>query len=371
MFLGLAPSAFAQSIPPLNVQFVPNPLFDKSNFLPGDLTSGQVTVTNNSDSPQALSTEAINIFDNDNFGSLLHLTIVGSSGPLFDDSLAHFFSNSGEVSLGSLPSGQSAVFTFSVSFIDSSDNSYQGKTLGFDVCVKFQGGSSHCGNTTVGNDASVAGPGGVGGTVYGLGSGGMNLIISNEQAPNISNINQSGSATITWDTNKLSTSQVVYGLASGGPYVLNLVAANFGYPFGTAEDPVKVLHHSVFITGLVPGQTYVYRVVSRASPPTISFEHQLSVPLLAQADGANYIEGNPSADAGGSGAVVADLNPGASSTSPAVATVGDAGSNGNLAGAAASGFGDVFTSWVFWIILILLILLVIYLIWRSNHKDDQ
>ena len=91
MLGGFAPSVFADS-PPFSVIFAPDPLFVQANFLPLDETSGVVTVTNNSGASQTILTEAINILDDDNFGSLLHLTIVGSSGTLFDNSLSNFLS---------------------------------------------------------------------------------------------------------------------------------------------------------------------------------------------------------------------------------------------------------------------------------------
>ena len=282
---GFAPHAYA--VTPLVVDFDPDPLFDEANFLPLDETSGTVTVTNNSGEEQDILTEAINILDNDDFGSLLRLTIVGSSGTLFDDSLADFFSTAGEVPLGAISDGESKVFTYTVSFINSSDNSYQGKMLGFDICVGFEGGATHCGDTIVGGENDTDGGGGTGnppsgGTIPGSGGGGGSypLAVYNEQAGDVDT--DAGTATIEWDTNFLSTSQVIYGLASGGPYLLDLsILPNLGYPLGTAETSTKVLHHSVPLTGLSPGETYVYRVVSRASPPTVSVERQFTTLALA------------------------------------------------------------------------------------------
>src|SRR3989344_6193543 len=182
MLGGFAPNAFAA---PLEVTFVPDPLFNKTNFLPLDETSGVVTVTNNSGATQNILTEAINVLDTDNFGSLLHLKIVG--GTLFDDSLADFFSTAGEVSLGAISNGESKIFTYTISFIDSNNNSYQGKTLGFDVCVGFEGGATHCGDTVVGgdNDTGGGGGGGGGGRRGGGGGGPIILTILNEQTASI------------------------------------------------------------------------------------------------------------------------------------------------------------------------------------------
>jgi len=272
MFGCFTPRTFAVALP-LSVQFIPDPLFNKPNFLPLDETSGTVTVTNNSDSTQTILTEANHVSDSEHFGNLLNLKITGTSGILFDNTLAHFFTTAGEYSLGTIASGETKTFTYTVSFIDSSDNSYQGKTLGFDVCVGFQGGNAtNCGNTAIGNENG----GGGGGST----SGSTILIVFNEEANNITNVNNSGSAIITWNTNKLATSQVIYGLTSGGPYTLDLNAPNFGYPFSNIEDPTKVMNHSMLINDLIPGQTYSYRVVSKASPATVSFEHEFAVPLL-------------------------------------------------------------------------------------------
>ena len=281
ILVGFAPRVLA--VAPLSVQFVPDPLFNKPNFLPGDETSGEVTVTNNSGTVQNILTETINVFDTDNFGQLLRLKIVENNGTLFDDFLADFFATAGEFPLGPISDGESKTFTFAISFVDSDDDSYQGKTLGFDVCVGFEGEQTRCGNTVVGDEngssvgdngmSSISGTNGSFGSSGGSGSQ-AHLVILNEQAINIPNI--------TWTTNILSTSQVVYGLASGGPYNLVLTPPNFGYSLSTPENLTKVTHHSVFLPGLIPGETYVYRVISRASPPTISFERQFTVPLFAQ-----------------------------------------------------------------------------------------
>ncbi len=277
VLLGFVSNALAA---PLEVLFTPDPLFNQPNFLPADEVSGTAVVSNDSGESQTILTEAINIADSDNFGSLLHLVIAeDGGGTFFDDSLENFFTTAGEVSLGALADGVSRTFFYTISFNDTSDNSYQGKTLGFDICVGFEGGTQHCGDTVVSGENNTGG----GATITGSGSGAVVLTIFNGNTLEITNpggLPDTATATITWDTNRYATSQVVYGLASDGPYTLDLDAPNFGYPFGTAEDPTKVLHHIVVLTGLIEGETYVYRMVSRASPATISFEYQFTVATL-------------------------------------------------------------------------------------------
>ena len=362
-----APHAYA--VTPLVVDFDPDPLFDEANFLPLDETFGTVTVTNDSGTDQTILTEAINVSDDDNFGSLLHLTIVGSSGTLFDDSLADFFSTAGEAPLGAILNGESKVFTYTVSFINSSDNSYQGKMLGFDICVGFEGGATHCGDTIVGGENDTDGGGGTGnppsgGTIFGSGGGGSSLAIFNEQTVNV-NV-EIGTALIEWDTNLLSTSQVIYGLASGGPYLLDLATSspNLGYPLGTVETLTKVLHHSVLLTGLSPGETYVYRVVSRASPPTVSVERRFTTLALA----------SPPTDS--------------TSVPPADGATGQTGAGGTVLGASttetpsqlAAALADLppdawelFQSFNFLALaLALLLVLIAWLIWRSYaHRREE
>ena len=82
--------------------------------------------------------------------------------------------------------------------------------------------------------------------------------------------------TITWTTDKPSTSRVVYGiypvgdLASGADY--DKVFPNdprYGYQFSTVEDTKLTTSHSVTIIGLNPNRAYYFRAVSKASPTSV------------------------------------------------------------------------------------------------------
>ena len=401
MLGGFANVAFATPAPvsdPLDVTFVPKRLFDEPNFLPLDETSGTVTVKNNSLEEQHILTEAINVLDDDNFGSLLHLTIKEGIVILFNNTLANFFSTAGELPLGAVSAGESKTFTYTVSFIDSSNNLYQGKTLGFDVCVGFSGGTRHCGDTVAGGENDTDGGGETGnlppgGVIHGSGGGGLiTLTISNEQAENMLN---ETTATITWNTNILSTSQVIYGpvpISSPSippyPYSLDMNAVNFGYPSGTTDDPIKVLHHSVLIAGLVPGQTYVYRVVSRASPPTISFEHTFTVPLttslLAQAGSNNFtggdLSGNTSGNTDESGTEGSSTGLGSSGANNSLGTESsgqmseenstNSNNNQNLLALAFLGMGNFLSSWKYWLLLAI-VLILFFIIWRRRNRKSE
>jgi hypothetical protein len=70
-------------------------------------------------------------------------------------------------------------------------------------------------------------------------------VISNVTATNINNI----TATITWTTDQSSSSQVNYGLTTT-------------YTLSSTLDPTLVTSHSVTLTGLAPGATYDFDVMS-------------------------------------------------------------------------------------------------------------
>lgn len=117
-----------------------------------------------------------------------------------------------------------------------------------------------------GSSSSLSGGGGGSGGSY------QGLLISNDASPLVSG----NDVTIMWNTSYYSTSQVIFGPESGAPYNLNIASPNFGYASSSPDFLNKVINHSVTIYGLPPGD-YLYRVVSHASPPTISFEHSFTV----------------------------------------------------------------------------------------------
>ena len=290
LFAFVLPNISFAQVPRLEVTFTPNPLFSEIGVMPGDSVSGTVLVENNSGESQTVITEAINVSDPNFFSDTMNLSITDDdSNVLFDSSNGTFFDflTNGRVTLtNTLPDGDSITYTFTVEFFEETGNEYQNKEFGFDLCVGFEDilSGMNCGDTVISGDGNTGGgidTGGDGGTTTpGSGGGGhpvdlVHLQIFNEGIADIDDVG--GSAVVIWDTNLFSTSQVVYGLTSGGPYSLNPNVPNFGYPMATIEDPYKVIEHVVILTGLVPGEEYSYRVVSRASPATISYEHKFVV----------------------------------------------------------------------------------------------
>lgn len=391
MLGGFANVSFGQTIPPLSVSFQNNPLFSEANFLPGNEVVRTVGVTNNSGIPQNVIVEAINAVDEGGLGDKLQLVIRAGDIVLYNNTLGAFL-RAGEVPLSTILSLGDVTYSFGVTFASDANNDTQNATLGFDLCVGFSGGDKRCGNTVVGGEEDTGGgtggdpeggiiPGTGGGGGGGGGSGGNgpivsnSLIIFNEKSSEITggpSVLPTGTALITWNTNMLATSQVVYGpnTTTYNFDVNNLPA--FGYPFVTAEDSNKVILHSVLLTGLIPGQTYTYRVVSRASPPTVSFEHQFTVPLSD--DGGNNIfavntNGDTGANTGASGGVSGSVG-GANDLSSGNSTTEEDASeadkpfeftNENVAAVFMSGFGDLLSLCS---LIALIILIILYLIWK-------
>lgn len=302
---------FVHAVDSLDVVFTPDPLFSEINFWPGSEATGTVAVTNNSTTTQEIITEAINITDAGGLGAALVVTISDVAGPIYENTLANFL-RGGEVALFPLTIGSSKTYEFTITFDEDAPDALQGATLGFDLCVGFRGGNRTCGDTVISGEEDTEngdppeGGGGSGGTLPGSGGGGGGfvsppapggLVILGIQAYATGDL-LPGEVRIVWDTNYLSTSQVAYGLASLGPYSIDINDPNFGYPSATAKDSNKVTHHSVVISGLTDGVTYLYRVISTASPATVSFEHSFTVPVGGASSGVvlTDIAGNGHSD---------------------------------------------------------------------------
>ncbi len=251
----------AQSIPSLVVVFESEPLFANVDFKPLDSVMRYVRVTNNTNVPQPLIMEAINktgcLVGPYCLAEKLRVKVRLGSTLLYNKTLKEFYNDGQAVIDSALPSGATRQYDIEVVFESGADdNNYQTLATGFDLLVGYQGA-----------DTVSSGGGG--------GGGQSGLQIKNEAT---SIATSTGGVLITWTTSYGATSQVLYGLTSGGPYALNLSVANYGYPSATPEDGAKVTNHSVYISGLTPGETYTYRVVSHASPPTVGYEMTFTVP---------------------------------------------------------------------------------------------
>jgi protein-S-isoprenylcysteine O-methyltransferase Ste14 len=249
----LISSANAQ-VQNLIVEFEKTPLFEETNFLPGDSVTRWVRVTNNSTITQRIATEAINVADPNRLGDVLNLEIKQGGITLYKDAFSKFFS-AGEVFLSELAgNGTQTQYDFIVTFYSGAQNPFQGKTLTFDILIGFQGEE--------------------GGLLPGAGGGAGGFLppalTIRDESVRVTGIGET-SVTITWLTSYFSTSQVIYA-TEGEPHTLDLTdnigtPPKYGYAHTTPEYDIspKVTAHSVTITDLRPGTTYYYRTVSHAS----------------------------------------------------------------------------------------------------------
>lgn len=338
----------------LSVEFERQPLFSEAQILPGDEVTRFIKVSNNSGTEQAVLLEAINTFDDEGLGSKMNLLVRRSGEPLYQATLAEFF-EAGAIELDTLSDGDMAQYDLTVSLVNDGANQYQGASLGFDILIGFSGGQLVGSNTAGGSGGGYSG-----------------LQISNEAIVSVNS--QLGQATLAWTTNYPATSQVIYGPVGGAPYQLDLNAANFGYPKATVENFAKVKSHSVTIDNLTPGQTYVYRAVSHASPATVGFEKSFTMPtnyvqsnnVLAYHD--NLIEGQLSLD--GRGQVSAEDRADRDAT-PAGLTQDNQGSSGpagdsgyNLA--LVGGLG--IPGWLWWLMALILVVYISYKIFQKPQR---
>ena len=275
-----APFAYADVAPPL-AEFSSNPLFEKINFMPGDSAVGDIVVNNRYDETKRVIAEGVNVLD-EGLGEVLDLVITENGEPVYEGHTLGEFLSSGEVFLSELDSFGSVKYIFTVTFAEDIEE-HQGETLGFDICIGFEGGDQYCGDTVISNEDDTDGgeDSGEDTTVAGSGSSGgggtYRLQISDEHVEEKTVASGGGgTALIVWETNLLATSQVVYGPASDS-YSLDIYDDMFGYPLASLEDSIKVQHHEVLLTDLDVNITYKYRVISRASPATVSYQHMFTV----------------------------------------------------------------------------------------------
>ena len=252
----LALPANAIEVDSLVVEFETTPLFSEANFLPGEGVTRWVKVTNNSGATQRIATQPLNITDPNHLGAVLNLVIKEGGTTHYDSALSNFLAN-GEVYLSDLANGANTQYDFTVSFYSGAQNTFQGKSLGFDILIGFQGTEG----------GILPGAGSTSG--YGGGGGGgwlpPGLTIQNETTATTTET----SATFIWTTSYPASSQVVYA-EEGENHTLDLTDTSgtppkYGYERTSPEYSPKVTSHLVTISGLTPGTKYYYRTVSHAS----------------------------------------------------------------------------------------------------------
>lgn len=117
-----------------NGDIPPDPMFDITNFLPGDETEKEFKVKN--ESPESLSVEltADKTSENKNFSHVLNIEITDltTSGVIFTGKLKDLF-NSPPIQLGNFSSSETKTYKAKVNFPINSGNEYQNASVVFNI----------------------------------------------------------------------------------------------------------------------------------------------------------------------------------------------------------------------------------------------
>jgi hypothetical protein len=263
-------------------------IFNESNFLPGDTTEGRIKIKNISDQDQNIGVEAINFGDNgssnlndvDSNSIARHLIFkikLWEGEYLYggdtDKTLYDFYSE-GTVNLDILTPDASEEFLFEVYYPKEKEDQ-EVITTQFDLLFGAVGEENGQDDEEEDGEGSSGGGGSV--VIYPRG-----LTITGESEQDCNEL-PCATALISWHTNYLSTSKVIYGTSSG-QFDFSEGPEKYGYDFykkGDTSGQNKVTSHEVELTGLIPGTIYYYRCVSHASPETVGDEHSFTTCALA------------------------------------------------------------------------------------------
>jgi hypothetical protein len=260
------------------------PIFDETNFLPGEGVTRLIRVTNNRSTPQRIATEAIkypNPIPTSDLSRALTIVIkedatdlYGGSSPTGPKYLYDFYQDSEnypEISLSNLANGATTQYDFTISFPPEKENEWQGATTTFDIVIGFQGDLPPAPLSPM----SILG---------GSRGGSMRLLIYDEMVVSVGMNN----VIISWQTNLSANSRIIYS-AAYQPHLFNSEnPPNYGYANSTIINPAQVTSRIVSIGGLSPATTYFFRCVSHtASDKAISGE--LSFTTLGVAGAAEEI----------------------------------------------------------------------------------
>lgn len=118
------------------------PLFSETNFIPGADVSRWIKVTNNTANILKIATKATNVINDEGLGDVLNLEIKNGGVSLYNNTLKHFF-DAGEVFLSDTAGSGTNQYDYIVSFNYDSGNAYQGKHLGFDILIGYEGDTTN------------------------------------------------------------------------------------------------------------------------------------------------------------------------------------------------------------------------------------
>jgi len=158
------PHARAEAGTHLQVDFETSPLFSEASFMPGDTVIRFATTTNLTEESIPIAVKAENINNTDGLGDMMSIVISQEGTTLYTNTLSNFL-NEPLIPLGTLGSGASARYDFSVRFAPETGNPYQEKSVSFDILIGISGDGTIDEGCTVdcGGGSSSGGGGSSGG----------------------------------------------------------------------------------------------------------------------------------------------------------------------------------------------------------------
>ena len=271
------------------IDFVPDPLFEETNYLPGDETTGRYAlVTNKSGAQQTVYLGLSELISTKEMADVIELSVWESGDELWRGSLVDLY-NANTVELSGIGSDDTNQYDFEARMTGSGDGFQQARAefdlwLGFDQDTK--------------ETVSVGSGGGTGFLP-------TSLQILGERVSDISPVASGFDVTIEWLTNLPANTRVVFGDDSDFPYGLNLSDAELGYENTTevTNNSPLVTEHLVTLPNLQPG-TYYYRVVSRGDTLATSVEHSFILTSSGEIIEETVLGAFDDKTAGGSGIFV-------------------------------------------------------------------
>jgi len=116
-----------------------NPIFSFNNFAPGQTETHSVNVTNSATTTKPVAVRGLKTSESGGLGDVLKITIQKGATTLYGPkTLNQFFTDSAAgtgVFLSNYAPAESSLLTFTVSFDSSAGNTFQNKTLVFDLQI--------------------------------------------------------------------------------------------------------------------------------------------------------------------------------------------------------------------------------------------
>ena len=260
---GFGGLAIAQAGGAVQFDFENKPLFSETNFLPGGSVARWVAVSNGTDTAHEIGVKFYDVSD-DNIGLLEKFSSkfsfdvkkngvsVLSGGAM---SLKTLFGGN-PLTLETLASGASVTYHFEIAFDASAGNDYQGKSLGFSLCVLVDG---ECGGK--GSDEPNPAPQTLLTRASGGGIGGDRAVVPlkyfDYEVKGYCLNDGTVMAMFTWKTDAPATGRALHAPANSAKF--DAALPDFGYQ-ATKWETKAGIYHMAFAFGLFPVQTYDWRL---------------------------------------------------------------------------------------------------------------